>query len=99
MDVDREATVKCCGVAVAMPQGIELGSSLVERIAVNTGTVLVLPAATRPAWRVGWAHRRLIGPGRGGAAVVVGAWESHAQGEGWQRLREGRSCKCRKMRR
>src|SRR5207247_1431810 len=26
---------------------------LVERIAVNTGTVLVLPAPTRPAWRVG----------------------------------------------
>ena len=32
--------------------GIELGSSLVERIAANTGTVLVLPAPTRPAWRV-----------------------------------------------
>lgn len=33
--------------------GIELGSSLVERIAVNTGTVPVLPDPTRPAWRVG----------------------------------------------
>jgi len=33
--------------------GIELGSSFVERIAVNTGTVPVPPAATCPVWMVG----------------------------------------------
>jgi hypothetical protein len=60
----------------------ELGSSLVERIAVNTGTVLVLPDPRHPAWRSGWVHRRPIGLGRGGAAVVVGARESRAQGQG-----------------
>ena len=34
----REATVKCCGVAVAMPQGQQQGSSFVERATVNMGT-------------------------------------------------------------
>lgn len=33
--VCREATVKACGVSVAMPQGAELGFSFVERIAVT----------------------------------------------------------------
>ncbi|MFL4910532.1 reverse transcriptase domain-containing protein [Streptomyces sp. MMS24-I2-30] len=39
--------------------------------------------------RGGWAHRRPIGPGGGGAAVVLGAGESPEQGEGRQQLREG----------
>jgi len=34
--------VKCCGLAVAMPQGQQQGSSFVERTAVNMGTVPVL---------------------------------------------------------
>ena len=44
----QEATVKCCGLAVAMPQGQQQGSSFVERATVNMGTVPVLtliPAA------------------------------------------------------
>jgi RNA-directed DNA polymerase len=73
-----------------------LGSSLVERIAVNTGTVPVLPDPAQPAWRLGWVHRRPIGPGRGGAAVGVGARESRAQGEGRQRLRGDKETAMRK---
>ena len=56
--------------------GTELGSSFVERITVNTGTVPVLPESVRPARGLGWVHRRPIGPGRGGAAVVLRAGES-----------------------
>src|SRR5580704_18116831 len=39
---------------------------------------------------MGWAHRPPIGPGRGGAAVVLRAGESPAHGEGRQRYREGK---------
>lgn len=31
----REATVKVCGVAVAMPQGQELGASSVDRLSIS----------------------------------------------------------------
>ena len=34
--------MKCCGLAVAMPQGQQQGSSFVERTTVNMGTVPVL---------------------------------------------------------
>lgn len=34
--------MKCCGLAVAMPQGQQQGSSFVERATVNMGTVPVL---------------------------------------------------------
>jgi hypothetical protein len=45
--------------------GAELGSSFVERIAVNTGTVPVLPDPAHPAWsRAGPTVGRA---GRGGA--------------------------------
>src|SRR5204862_3101385 len=70
--------------------GIELGSSFVERIAVNTGTVPVCPAARGQRAETGWARCRPTGPGRGGAAVVLRAGESPAHGEGRQRLREGK---------
>ena len=57
--------------------GTELGSSFVERITVNVGTALG-PARCpcSPARVSGWAHRRLIGSGRDGAAVVLRAGES-----------------------
>ena len=71
--------------------GVELGSSFVERIAVNTGTSRSCPVPRAASAGVtGWARRRLTGPGRGGAAVVLRAGESPAHGEGRQRLREGR---------
>jgi hypothetical protein len=43
--------------------GMEPGSSLVERIAMNTGSVLVCPLPRDRRGGSGWAHRRLIGPG------------------------------------
>ena len=52
--------------------GIELGSSFVERITVNTGTVSVLPESAYPAGMSGWVHRRPIGSG--GAAVLPGSY-------------------------
>jgi retron-type reverse transcriptase len=82
--------VKCCGLAVAMPQGQQQGSSFVERATVNMGTVpvLTLIPANRRAVR-GWVHRRPIGSGRGGAAVVLRGRESRSHREGRQRKREG----------
>jgi len=56
--------------------GAELGSSFVERIAVNTGTVPVCPASRGQRAGLGWARCRPIGLGRGGAAVVLRAGES-----------------------
>jgi hypothetical protein len=41
--------------------GIELGSSFVERIAVNTGTVPVCPAARGQRAGPGWARCRPTG--------------------------------------
>ena len=66
--------------------GTELGSSFVERVVSEHGN----RSGPHPRLRdqrgsVGWAHRRPIGPGRGGAAVVVGGRESRSQGEGRQR--------------
>ena len=75
-----------CGDAA----GAELGSSFVERIAVNTGTVPVCPVARGQRAGPGWARSRPAGLGRGGAAVVLRAGESPAHGEGRQRLREGK---------
>src|SRR2546421_9063639 len=54
--------------------GAELGSSFVERIAVNTGTVPACPDARGQCADTGWARCRPTGPGRGGAAVVLRAW-------------------------
>ena len=68
--------------------GTKLGSSSVERAAVNTGTVPVLTRAGLPARIMGWVHRRPIGSGRGGAAVVLRGRESRSPGEGRQRKRE-----------
>ena len=70
--------------------GIELGSSFVERIAVNTGTVPVCPTARGQRAGLGWARCRPTGLGRGGAAVVLRAGESPAHREGRQRFRGGK---------
>ncbi len=42
VDVHREATVKCCGVGVAMPQGQSWAPPSSSESTVNTGTVSVL---------------------------------------------------------
>jgi hypothetical protein len=57
--------------------GAKSGSSFIKRISVNTGTIPDLALARPcPAGGWGWAHRPSIGPGWGGAAVVLRAGES-----------------------
>src|SRR4051794_24507926 len=79
--VRPEATVTCCGVAVAMPQGQSRAPPSSSDSVVNTGTVSVLTLAGREAITAGWGwvHRRPIGSRRGGAVVVVGVRESRTQ--------------------
>src|SRR4029077_11374267 len=63
-----------------------------ERITVNTGTVLGLALCVRlqRAWW-GWVHPPPIGPGQGGAAVVLRAGESRRTwGRGAAGFREGK---------
>src|SRR4051794_21133316 len=86
--VRPEATVKCCGGSRGDAAGTKSGSSSVERITVNTGTASVLAPPPRcQRDRPGWVHRRPIGSGRGGAAVVVRGRGSPPPGEGRQRCR------------
>jgi len=68
--------------------GEKLGASPVERSAVNVGTVLGPPYPPATQAEVGQARRQPTAPGRGGALVVVRAWESHVHGEGGQRARK-----------
>ena len=70
--------------------GTELGSSFVERVVSEHGN----RSGPYPTPRIrrggsGWVHRRPIGPGRGGAAVVLRVRGSRTHGEGRQRFREG----------
>jgi hypothetical protein len=54
----REATVKCCGVAVAMPRGYSRVPTPTSDQSVNTGTSPALPAPdASSAGEPGWAHR------------------------------------------
>jgi hypothetical protein len=66
VDVRWEAPVNCCGVAGGDAAGTELGSYFVERIAVNTGTVSVLPGF-RAASVEDWAGHIVGRTGRDGA--------------------------------
>lgn len=70
--------------------GTQSGSYSVERTTVNTGTVPNLASPSVSNSCRGWAHRPPIGPGRGGAAVVLRGRESRPHGEGRQRYREGK---------
>src|SRR5450759_3900395 len=75
-----------CGDAA----GTELGSSFVERVVSEHGNrsgLCPVPRIRRGG--SGWVHRRLTGPGRGGAAVVLRVRESRTHGEGRQQFREG----------
>jgi len=64
-----------------------LGTDPVDRYVVNVGSVSGW--SRDPAIQVGCGQvrRRLIGPGRGGAVVVVRGRESRSHGEGRQRVR------------
>src|SRR4051812_45407452 len=83
----REAMVKVCGVAVAMPRGQSRVPPSISDPAVNTGTIrrrfrpsaasLLAGIGAPSAERVGW----------GGAVVVLRGRESRSHGEGRQRFR------------
>jgi hypothetical protein len=86
---DGEAGVRCCGVATAMSQGSSRVPPPSSDQQVNTGTVPGPPPCLRlHRGQGGWAHRRPIGQGRGGAVVVVRGRESRSHGEGRQWFRE-----------
>jgi hypothetical protein len=83
----REATVKDCGVVVAMLQGHSWAPNPVERFKVNVGTVPVVPSPASRMLAGGKACRRLMPPGWDGGPVVVRGRESRPHGEGVQRVR------------
>ncbi|MCA1702145.1 MAG: hypothetical protein LC808_02290 [Actinobacteria bacterium] len=83
----REATVKDCGVAVAMLQGHSWAPTPSKGSGANVGTI---PAAPYPGSRQlsgGKVRRRLMRPGWDGGPVVVRGRESRSHGEGVQRVR------------
>jgi len=71
--------------------GEKLGAAPVDRHMVNMGTVPASPVRPRSRRGGGQARRQLMGPGRGGAAVVLRARESRAHGEGRQHVRGSRT--------
>ena len=84
---DREATVKVCGVAVAMLQGHSWAPTPSNGSGVNVGTIPVAPYASSSLLVVGKARRRLMPSGWDGGPVVVRDRESRSHGEGVQRVR------------
>jgi hypothetical protein len=82
-----EATVKVCGVAVARLQGQSWTPIPSTGHVVNVGTIPGSPSPPAVQAGDGLAHRRLKGPGWGGAAVVVRGRESRSHGQGVQRIR------------
>jgi hypothetical protein len=81
-----EATVKVCGVVVAMLPGQQLGTSLVDRWCGERGNRSRSPWLPAVQAGGGQVRRRLRAVGRGGGLVVVGAGESPAHGEGGQQV-------------
>jgi hypothetical protein len=80
----EEVTLKVCGVGVAMLSGHELGASLVDRSAVNVGTVRGRSGVPVRQTGRGQVRRRLRAAGRDGGLVVVRGRESRLHGEGDQ---------------
>jgi hypothetical protein len=80
-----EATVKDCGVTVAMSQGHSWTPhrSIGSRVNVGTIPAAPFPASSQPVG--GKARRQLMPSGWGGGAVVVRGRESRPHGEGPQR--------------
>ena len=83
----REATVKVCGVAVAMLQGHSWSPIPSNGQGVNVGTTSAVPSPASRQLVGGKARRRLMPPGWGGGPVVVRGRESRPHGEGAQRVR------------
>jgi len=84
---DREATVKVCGVAVAMLQGHSWVPIPPNGSAVNVGTIPTVPNVGGCQPLTGTVRRRLMPSGWGGGPVVVRGRESRSHGEGIQRDR------------
>ena len=83
----REATVKGCGVAVAMPQGHSWTPPPSNGSRVNVGTIPVVPSPVNTLLASGKTRCRLMPPGWDGGPVVVCGRESRLHGEGVQRVR------------
>jgi len=83
----REATVKACGVAVAMLQGHSWAPTPSSGSTVNVGTIPAVPSPAISLMVGGKARRRLMLPGWGGGPVVVRGRESRSHGKGVQRVR------------
>src|ERR1035437_4504897 len=66
--------------------GAKLGTDPVDRYVVNVGSVSGWSRDPTIQVGCGQVRRRLIGPGRGGAVVVVRGRESRSHGEGRQRV-------------
>jgi len=82
----REATVKVCGVAVAMLQGHSWAPTPSNGSTVNVGTIAAVPSPVSILLVGGKARRRLMLPWWGGGPVVVRGRESRSHGEGVQRV-------------
>ena len=85
--VGQEATVKACGVVVAMLQGHSWAPTPLSGSRVNVGTIPAVPSPTSNLLAGGKARRRLTPPEWGGGPVVVRGRESRLHGEGVQRDR------------
>ena len=83
----REATVKACGVAVAMLQGHRWAPALSKGSAVNVGTTATVPDPDSLRLAGGNARRQRMLSWWGGGPVVVRGRESRSHGEGVQRDR------------
>ena len=82
-----EATVKACGVIVAMLQGHSWAPTPSNGSRVNVGTIPAVPFPASGLLVGGKARRRLMLPGWDGGPVVVRGRESRSHGEGVQRVR------------
>jgi hypothetical protein len=85
---ELEAVRKDYGVLAARLPGKSWAPSPVDRCKANMGTILA-PPHQPDRGKGGQAHRQPVGPGWGGAAVVVRGRESRSHGEGRQRVRSG----------
>ena len=83
----REATVKACGVVVAMLQGHSWAPTPSNGSRVNVGTIPTVPSPASSQLVGGKTCRRSMPSGWDGGPVVVRARESCAHGEGVQRVR------------
>jgi len=84
--VGEEATMKNCGVVVAMLPEQELGTSLVNRSPSERGNHPRSPSGAGGRPGPGQARRRPRAAGWGGGPVVVRARERRAHGEGDQQV-------------